>query len=206
MLRELVRDGVSAGRLRAVGYAETRPIESNETPAGRAANRRVELIMDITQPPKAARPRRPSLSGGGRRRLSPPAANGAKLAACPAPGTSLHVLSAPDRRTGRPTRRAHAEQGREAYGAMLRYAESLNERGLLQRAESLKSDAEGVRLRVRDGERSVVDGPFAEAKEMIGGFFLLDCDTREEALALAAECPAAAWATVEVRELGPCFL
>ena len=56
------------------------------------------------------------------------------------------------------------EQGREAYGAMLRYAESLNERGLLQRAESLKSDAEGVRLRVRDGERSVVDGPFAEAK------------------------------------------
>ena len=42
---------------------------------------------------------------------------------------------------------------------MLRYAESLNERGLLQRAESLKSDAEGVRLRVRDGERSVVDGP-----------------------------------------------
>ena len=84
---------------------------------------------------------------------------------------------------------------------MLRYAESLNERGLLQRAESLKSDAEGVRL--RDGERSVVDGPFAEAKEMIGGFFLLDCDTRAGA---GAECPAAAWATVEVRELGPCFL
>lgn len=54
VLRELVRDGVSAGRLRAVGYAETRPIESNETPVGRAANRRVELIMDITQPPKAA--------------------------------------------------------------------------------------------------------------------------------------------------------
>lgn len=47
VLRELVRDGVSAERLRAVGYAETRPIESNDTPAGRAANRRVELIMDI---------------------------------------------------------------------------------------------------------------------------------------------------------------
>lgn len=48
VLRELVRDGVAGSRLRAVGYAETRPIESNETPAGRAANRRVELIMDIT--------------------------------------------------------------------------------------------------------------------------------------------------------------
>lgn len=50
VLRELVRDGVDGGRLRAVGYAETRPIESNETLAGRAANRRVELIMDIAPP------------------------------------------------------------------------------------------------------------------------------------------------------------
>lgn len=62
VLRELVRDGVTAGRLRAVGYAETRPIESNETPAGRAANRRVELIMDITQPPKAAEAPAPAKS------------------------------------------------------------------------------------------------------------------------------------------------
>lgn len=55
VLRELVRDGVTPQRLRAVGYAETRPIESNDTAAGRAANRRVELIMDITPPqPKAA--------------------------------------------------------------------------------------------------------------------------------------------------------
>ncbi|WP_054456445.1 OmpA/MotB family protein, partial [Achromobacter aegrifaciens] len=54
VLRELVRDGVSAQRLRAVGYAETRPIESNDTPAGRAANRRVELIMDIAPSQKTA--------------------------------------------------------------------------------------------------------------------------------------------------------
>ncbi len=98
------------------------------------------------------------------------------------------------------------EEGREAYAQMVSYAESLQARGLLTRAESLKSDAEGVRLQVRDGERQLMDGPYAEAKEMIGGFFLLTCDTREEALALAAECPAAQWATVEVRELGPCFM
>ena len=54
VLRELVRDGVSAQRLRAVGYAETRPIESNDTQAGRAANRRVELIMDIAPKPVPA--------------------------------------------------------------------------------------------------------------------------------------------------------
>jgi hypothetical protein len=89
---------------------------------------------------------------------------------------------------------------------MVDYAEGLKSRGLLARAESLKSESEAVRLRVRDGERSLVDGPYAEAKEMIGGFFLLTCETREEALALAAQCPAARWATVEVRELGPCFL
>lgn len=51
----------------------------------------------------------------------------------------------------------------------------------------------------------MVDGPFAEAKEMVGGIFLLDCKTREEALAIAAQCPAAEWATIEVRALGPCF-
>src|SRR5690606_7416918 len=47
VLRQLQRHGVAPERLRAIGYADTRPIESNETPEGRAANRRVELIMDI---------------------------------------------------------------------------------------------------------------------------------------------------------------
>ena len=53
--------------------------------------------------------------------------------------------------------------------------------------------------------RTLVDGPFTEAKEMVGGFFLLTCETRAEAVAIANECPAMDWATVEVRELGPCF-
>ncbi len=51
----------------------------------------------------------------------------------------------------------------------------------------------------------MLDGPFAEAKEMIGGFFLLDCATRDEAVAIASQCPAAEWATVEVRAVGPCY-
>jgi hypothetical protein len=58
---------------------------------------------------------------------------------------------------------------------------------------------------VRGGRPQDVDGPFAEAKEMVGGFFLLDCRSREEALAIAAQCPAAEWATVEVRALAPCY-
>lgn len=97
------------------------------------------------------------------------------------------------------------DEGRERYAQMLRFAGELKSRGLLKAAESLRGDAEGVRVQVRNGKRSLVDGPFSEAKEMVGGFFLLDCESREQAVAIAAECPAAEWATVEVRGLGPCF-
>jgi hypothetical protein len=96
-------------------------------------------------------------------------------------------------------------QGQEAYDRMLGYAEQLKTRGLLKSAESLLSQDRAVRVQKRSGEARLVDGPFAEAKEMIGGFFVLDCKTREEAVAIAADCPAAEWCTIEVRELGPCF-
>ena len=55
------------------------------------------------------------------------------------------------------------------------------------------------------GKPQVLDGPFAEAKEMIGGYFILTCDTFDEAVAIARECPAAQWATVEVRAFAPCY-
>ncbi len=97
-------------------------------------------------------------------------------------------------------------QGRAAYDSMLAYAGGLQAQGVLLATQSLTSQASGARVQVRGGQAQVVDGPFAEAKEMIGGFFLLNCTNRQEALALAEQCPAAQWATVEVRELGPCFL
>jgi hypothetical protein len=103
-----------------------------------------------------------------------------------------------------------AERGLEAgqvlYQRMLDFTEDLRGEGVLMASGSLSDTAYGARLQVRDGRRSVVDGPFAEAKEMVGGFFLVDVPTREEALALAARCPAAQWATVEVRATGPCYV
>lgn len=96
-------------------------------------------------------------------------------------------------------------EGRVAYDRMLQCAAALKSRGVLRAAESLRTDDDAVRVRVRDGRREVRDGPFSEAKEMVGGYFLVDCATRDEALSIAAELPAAEWATVEVRELGPCF-
>jgi len=97
------------------------------------------------------------------------------------------------------------EEGRAVYARMVRFAEGLKDRGLLEGTSSLRPDREGTRVTVREGTRALVDGPFTESKEMIGGFFHLTCATKDEAVAIAAACPAAEWATIEVREAGPCF-
>jgi hypothetical protein len=98
------------------------------------------------------------------------------------------------------------EAGQVLYERMLGFTEDLRRDGVLMASSSLADVAYAARLQQRDGRASVVDGPFAEAKEMVGGFFLVDVPTREAALAIAARCPAAQWATVEVRATGPCYV
>ena len=112
----------------------------------------------------------------------------------------LAIIEPPNQRR----ERTEAE-GHEAYERMLRYADELKQQGKLLAAESLSSLANAARVEVRGGRPRIQDGPFVEAKEMIGGFFLVDVETLDEALALAAECPAAEWCTVEVRKTGPCW-
>jgi hypothetical protein len=104
-------------------------------------------------------------------------------------------------------RQARSEvEGHAVYERMLKFTERLKQRGVLLAVESLASQDQAARIkRAGNGPAHVVDGPFAEAKEMVGGFFLVDCATRDEAVACAAECPAAEWATVEVRATGPCY-
>jgi hypothetical protein len=94
-------------------------------------------------------------------------------------------------------------EGQRAYQRMADFADGLRSRGMLLANDSLRTEA--VRVQARSGKRLVVDGPFAESKEMVGGFFLIDCATRDEAIAIAGECPATEWAIVEVREIGPCW-
>jgi len=96
-------------------------------------------------------------------------------------------------------------EGEALYARMVAFSQELAAEGKLIDAHALTADTNGARVQVRGGRTNIVDGPFAEAKEMIGGFFLLDCATRDEALAIARRCPAAEWASVEVRETGPCF-
>ena len=96
-------------------------------------------------------------------------------------------------------------EGRDRYDRMMGFAKELAGRGVLVSGESLGSDLTAVRVQKRNAKATAVDGPFAEAKEIVGGFFLLNCPTKAEAIAIAHECPATEWATVEVRELGPCW-
>ena len=110
----------------------------------------------------------------------------------------LLILETEENRRNRPL-----DTGRVAYDRMLAFGRSLSERGVLIASDALRADA--TRLEIRHGKAVVQDGPFAEAKEMVGGFFLLDCATKAEAMSLARDCPAAEWAIVEVREVGMCW-
>jgi hypothetical protein len=95
---------------------------------------------------------------------------------------------------------------RDRYERMVAFAKDLSAHGKLRTADALAlPDREGVRVRRRGQNHAVVDGPFAEAKEIVGGFFYLDVDTREEAVAIAEKCPAAEWSIVEVRRVAPCY-
>ena len=98
--------------------------------------------------------------------------------------------------------RSEAE-GRAVYQRMIDFGISLKERGVLLASEALR--AETIRLQRSQGRLQRTDGPFTESKEMVGGFYLLNCDSRAEALRYAEECPAIAWATIEVREIGTCY-
>lgn len=111
----------------------------------------------------------------------------------------LLIVEGPDDRSKRTADEAHL-----LYDKMMQFSQGLKSRGVLRAVESLKSQSDGTRVQARGGKRVTMDGPFAEAKEMVGGFFLLDVPTKDEALRIASECPAVEWATVEVRETGPC--
>jgi len=83
----------------------------------------------------------------------------------------------------------------------LAYVEVLRKHGHLVGTHALKSAQTAATVRVRDGERSVMDGPFAETKEQLGGYFLLEARDRDEAIALAARWPSARFGSIEVRPI-----
>ena len=95
----------------------------------------------------------------------------------------------------------HPEQrdGDAEYRDMTAYVDALTREGRYVECGGLPRQSRGARVRVRDGAALVTDGPFAEAKELVGGLVLVAAKDRDDAIALAARCPHATWGSVEVR-------
>src|SRR6266540_1480206 len=91
-----------------------------------------------------------------------------------------------------------AERGREL-PMLVELHRSLREAGLLVGVQSLRSTERATSVRVRDGQTEITDGPFAVTKEVLAGYYVLECADLDEALKQAARLPMARWGTVEVR-------
>jgi hypothetical protein len=94
---------------------------------------------------------------------------------------------------------ATPEQMSEVMAAYNAFGEEAGAAGVILGGEGLELTSSATTVRVRDGERLLSDGPFAETKEQLGGFYLLECGSLDEAIDWAAKIPGAATGSVEVR-------
>ena len=85
------------------------------------------------------------------------------------------------------------------YAAYTAFQDEAEARGVLASRERLRPTSSSTTVRVREGDLVIADGPFAETKEQIAGFYVVDCENLDEAIELAAKIPAAQWGTIEVR-------
>jgi hypothetical protein len=81
------------------------------------------------------------------------------------------------------------------------FGEEMDRRGVLRAGEQLRPATAATTVRVRDGEVLVADGPFAETKEQIGGYYVVDCRDLDEAIEVASMIPGARHGTIEVRPI-----
>ena len=84
-------------------------------------------------------------------------------------------------------------------GAYRAYTEAMKQAGAFVAGDALQPSDTATVVRVRDGRTQVLDGPYAEAKEQLAGYYLIEAKDLDAALEWAARCPGAAWGTMEVR-------
>jgi hypothetical protein len=89
----------------------------------------------------------------------------------------------------------------EAINAMMKYNEELKKAGVLLSLEGLHPPATGARVSFKGGKPTVIDGPFAEVKEVLGGYWMLDVRSRDEAIEWARRCPASENDVLEIRRV-----
>lgn len=100
--------------------------------------------------------------------------------------------------------RLSAEEHRALFAAYQKYEAELRQAGVLLGGEPWQSSEGAVRISSEGGKRKLLDGPFSESKEIIGGYFVLELKSRDEAVEWAARCPAAElgpWSYVELRAI-----
>ena len=89
----------------------------------------------------------------------------------------------------------------EAVAAMMKYNESLQKAGVLLALDGLHPPAKGVRVSFPEGKPVVKDGPFAESKEAVGGYWMIQVKSKEEAVEWAKRCPMMNGETIEIRQV-----
>jgi hypothetical protein len=89
----------------------------------------------------------------------------------------------------------------KAVAAMMQYNESLRKAGVLLALDGLHPPSMGARVSFGEGKAKVTDGPFAEAKEVVGGYWMIQVRSREEAIEWASRCPGAGTGVIEVRQV-----
>ena len=89
----------------------------------------------------------------------------------------------------------------ERMRAMMKYNESLKDAGILITLDGLHPPSLGARVSFAAGKPVVTDGPFTESKEVLGGYWMIDVKSREEAIAWASKCPASENEIIEIRQV-----
>ena len=89
----------------------------------------------------------------------------------------------------------------DALAAMMKYNEALKDAGVLITLDGLHPPSMGARVSFASGKPVVTDGPFTEAKEVLGGYWMIDVKSREEAIAWAMKCPASSNEIIEIRQV-----
>ncbi len=89
----------------------------------------------------------------------------------------------------------------ERMAAMMRYNEALKEAGVLITLDGLHPPSMGARVSFAGGKPVVTDGPFAESKEVLGGYWMIEVNSRDEAIAWATKCPASRNEIIEIRQV-----
>lgn len=96
---------------------------------------------------------------------------------------------------------ATAEELQAEMAAYMAFGEAITAEGIMRGGEALQPSSTATTVRVRDGEVLLSDGPFAETHELLGGFYMIECDTLDEAIGAAKRIPGALHGSVEVRPI-----